>query len=96
MVTIASISVSPDLLGGRLEFLKGGAFFLGLGITFALLYALPTGGARLTWAWIPSLVLLVMGVLISLSASGVMNTVWPLALIVAGIFLIYRAVARRT
>jgi hypothetical protein len=96
MLTIASISVSPDILGGRLEFLKGGAFFLGIGITFALLYVLPTGGTRLNWAWIPAVVLLVIGALISLSEAGVMNVIWPLALIIAGIFLIYRAVVRRT
>jgi hypothetical protein len=69
----------------------GGAFFFGLGLTFAVVALLPNREVRLNWAWIPAGILLVMGALFSLSAGGYVNFVWPVALILAGAFLVYRA-----
>jgi hypothetical protein len=68
----------------------GGVFFFGLGLTFALLALLPTPEGRLTWAIIPAFVLLAMGALITAAAAEVIDYVWPVALILGGLYLLYR------
>ncbi len=73
----------------------GGVFFFGLGLTFALLALLPTPEGRLTWALIPAIVLLVMGALITAAAAELINYLWPVLLIVGGLYLLYRAFSSR-
>jgi hypothetical protein len=73
----------------------GGVFFLGLGLTFALLALLPTPEGRLTWAIIPAIVLLVMGALITAAAAQLIDYVWPVALVVGGLYLLYRVFRSR-
>jgi hypothetical protein len=68
----------------------GGVFFLGLGLTFALLALLPAPGERLNWAIIPAIVLLAMGALITAAAAQLIDYVWPSVLILGGLYLIYR------
>jgi len=43
------------------------------------------------WAWIPALVLAVLGVLVLALTSPTFNYVWPAALILAGGYLVVRA-----
>jgi hypothetical protein len=74
---------------------SGGFLFLGLAVTFALLAILPTGGKRMQWPWIPAAVLLVMGILISLSSSQMLFYVWPVILILAGLFLVGRTFLKK-
>jgi hypothetical protein len=67
----------------------GGVFLIGLAITFALLWWIPS--IKMTWAWIPALVLAVVGVFVA--ASGVAwDYIWPAALIIVGVYFIYRAI----
>jgi len=73
----------------------GSVFFFGLGLTFALLALLPTPQGRLTWALIPAVVLLTMGVLLTAAASELMNYFWPVALVAGGLYLLYRAFGSR-
>jgi len=73
----------------------GGIFFFGLGLTFALLALLPTPEGRLTWAIIPAIVLLVMGGLITAAAAELINYLWPVVLILGGLYLLYRAFGSR-
>jgi len=70
---------------------SGGIFFIGLGFTF-LLVALLTSqrGERQSWALIPAAVLLLMGLLIGTPWSGYMENLWPIALIVVGLFWVIR------
>ncbi|MBL7064252.1 MAG: hypothetical protein ISS49_08630 [Anaerolineae bacterium] len=68
----------------------GGVLFLGLGLTFALLSFLPTPEGRMKWALIPAGVLLVMGLLITAAATAIINYLWPAALILAGLYLLFR------
>lgn len=74
----------------------GGIFFLGLGLTFAILGVLPTyrmeEEPRLRWAFIPATILVLMGVLLSAAAGGSANIIWPVALILVGTFLVLRTV----
>jgi hypothetical protein len=73
----------------------GGIFFFGLGLTFALLALLPTPEGRLTWAIIPAIVLLAMGALITAAAAQLINYIWPVVLILGGLYLLYRVFRSR-
>lgn len=83
---------------GAGERASGAVFFAGLAVTFALVAVVPGGAGRRRWAWIPAAVLAVLAVLVALEATALLtafNYLWPLALIVAGGFLLWRAVGRR-
>lgn len=73
-----------------------GVLFLGLALTFLLVYLLPGERLERRWALIPSGVLAVLGFvsLISLSSLAVMNYIWPVALIVGG-YLLWRTARTR-
>jgi hypothetical protein len=43
------------------------------------------------WAFIPGVILLIMGLLIALSSANLINVIAPLALIVGGGVLVWRA-----
>ena len=74
----------------------GGIFFLGLAATFALVALVPKG-IDTRWAWIPAVILFVLGVVIFAAAEAWLNYLWPLALILVGIILIFRTMRfRRT
>jgi hypothetical protein len=87
LVTLGLVSVAAEVFGGRET---GGLLMAGLGLTFLLVAIL----ASLQWAWIPGLVLLVIGVLIGGLQEGAMNYVWPIALIVGGLLLIFQFARR--
>jgi hypothetical protein len=70
----------------------GGLFFLGLALTFALVYLLPPPGERMKWALIPAGVLCIVSLIITIATSPVLHLLWPAALILAGGFLVYRAI----
>lgn len=71
--------------------LSGGVFFLGLALTFLMVYIAPKPAGKLTWALYPAAALLVVGTLATLGATNLINYVWPLALLAGGGYLIYRA-----
>lgn len=93
LFTIALVSGLSSILEG-IE--TGGVFFLGLGLTFALLAFLPTPEGRMKWALIPAGVLLVMGLLITAATTAIINYLWPAALILGGIYLLFRAFSSRS
>lgn len=70
----------------------GAALFLGLGLTFGVLYLLRGPARPLGWAWIPALALLAFGFFILAVAGEPIygRLFWPLALIVAGLALVAR------
>ena len=92
MLTLSMIVFLDQILGG---FGSGGVFFLGLGLTFAVVALLPTPNGRMNWAWYPAGILFVMGILISAAAENLFGYIWPIALILAGLVLIYRAFLSR-
>jgi hypothetical protein len=67
-----------------------GVFFLGLGLTFVLLAYLPTQDGRMRWALIPAGVLLLMGVIFIGAAVSALEIIGPVALVLAGLYMIYR------
>ena len=73
----------------------GAVLFAGMGAVFFLLYVLG-GRRRQWWALIPGAVLIIFGLFIFVLDKGGENTLlrwWPLILILAGIFLGWRAYA---
>jgi len=92
LLTLAVVSgLSPVLEGIE----TGGVFFFGLGLTFALLALLPTPEGRLTWSIVPAIVFLIVGTLITAAATQLMNYVWPVLLILGGLYLLFRTFGSR-
>ena len=89
LVTLAVVAGASSFTSSDEE--MAGVFFLGLGITSALVGALPSGGVDMRWAYIPAAVLFLIGVGISIATVSVMNYVWPVALILVGIYIVYLA-----
>ncbi len=92
MATIAIVALVDT---GNSSAASGGIFFLGLAITFVLVAVLPTSIGQMRWAWIPAIILGVMGILILVAAVNLINYIWPILLLVAGVWLIIRSVVRR-
>ncbi|MEK7323750.1 MAG: DUF5668 domain-containing protein, partial [Chloroflexota bacterium] len=81
LLTLATTAAVSD----RLEDVgTGGVFFLGLALTFALVFLF----TRMRWALIPSAALAVMGVLFYIGFENLINFFWPIVLIFVGLFLI--------
>ena len=92
LLTLATITVVDELLGG---IGTGGLFFLGLGLTFGLVAILPTPQGQMRWAWYPAAALMVMGLLVAAAAENLIGYLWPAALILGGLVLIYRTIVSR-
>jgi hypothetical protein len=82
-------------MGDKGGIASGVVFFLGLALTFALLSVLPTGEKRMTWPWIPAGVLLVVGIIVSLTSSSLAGYIWPAVLILGGVFLLLRSLLKK-
>ncbi|TET83977.1 MAG: hypothetical protein E3J37_04430 [Anaerolineales bacterium] len=67
-----------------------GVFFLGLGLTFALLALLPMPEGRMRWSLIPADVLLIMWILFTAAAFSIFKLGGPTGVILVGLYLIYR------
>ncbi len=92
LLTLAGVTL---ISGADNGFGAGGFFFLGLALTFLLVYYLPTAYGRMRWAIWPAGVLGIMGALIMTGASGLARFVWPAVLIVIGGLLVMRAMRPR-
>ena len=89
LATLALVSVIDN---SRLGVDSGGIFFLGIGLTFAILALLPGHEVMLRWAYIPAGVLILMGILISAASSNLINVIFPAILIVIGLIFVGRVV----
>ncbi|MGI6207120.1 MAG: hypothetical protein ACOYEW_02805 [Anaerolineae bacterium] len=87
MITLALVTG----LESESELGVGGVFFLGLALTFLVVYLVPNPEGRMTWALIPAAVLGIMGFLILAAAVQLIGFLWPLALVVVGAYLLFRA-----
>lgn len=92
LVTLAVVATMPNSFEGLAT---GGIFFLGLALTFLLVYLLPTPDGRMYWAAWPASILGIMGVMLILGAGDMIRFVWPVALILFGGFIIWRALRPR-
>jgi hypothetical protein len=78
-----------------LGFESGGVFLIGLGITFGVLGFVPTEHGRMRWAYIPAVVLILVGFLVTLASFSLFTLIWPLGLITAGALIIYFVIKTR-
>jgi len=92
MTTLAVVAGLDEFFSGTGT---GGIFFLGLGLTFAIVALLPTAQGKMNWAWIPAGILTFMGLIVMAAAENLFNYIWPIGLIALGIFFVYRAVLSR-
>ncbi len=92
MATLAIVALLDVSARGTVS---GGIFFLGLGVTFALVAVLPNSFGPMRWAWIPAGILGVFGLLILIAAQAYINYIWPAALILVGLLLVIRAIVRK-
>lgn len=89
LLTLAVISVVDEAPAFR-ALDSGSLFFLGLGLTFLLVALLPNPSGSMQWAYIPAVVLLLMGAFLGSSATaGLADYVWPVALILAGLLVVF-------
>jgi hypothetical protein len=89
LLTLALIAGLAERIGGPDV---GWVLFLGLGVTFGLVAIAPTPGGPIRWALIPAGVMLAMA-LIGMTLSGAaLGFAWPAILILAGLYLAFRAV----
>ncbi len=92
MTTIGSLPLLSERLAGTAT---GAAFFLGLSITFGILFLLRGRyGRRTAWAIFPALGCLAMAIL--LGVLGPFELAWPVVfLILPGLYLLYNALRPR-
>ena len=90
LLTLAGVSLLPAD-----DELVGVVFFLGLALTFGLVYILPKPAGRLTWALYPAGVLALVAILILLGATNLTNFILPLALLILGGLVLYRALVKK-
>jgi hypothetical protein len=87
MLTLTLI-VAVEAFQSGLE--TGGLLFLGIGLTFALVAIMPNPNGEMKWAWIPAGIMGLMGLLILAASESFFGYLWPLALILVGLFMILR------
>jgi hypothetical protein len=74
----------------------GGIILLGLGVTFAILARLPGLQVEMRWAWIPAVVLGLIGIFILAASSDIHGYLWPIALILLGLIFIWRTIRNQS
>ena len=80
----AAVPLEPYISEGAF----GGLVLLGIGLTFAIVYALPTPEGRMKWALIPAAILGFIGLTLLAATGGLPNLVWPVLLIVVGGYIL--------
>ncbi len=88
LLTLALVAGLSD--SSSTGFDTGALFFVGLGLTFGILGLLPEG-RKMRWPWIPATILLIMGGLVALGSETYLKFLFPAALILAGVFFLFRS-----
>jgi len=70
-------------------------FFLGVGLTFLLLYLLPNPTGKMKWALVPAGIIAGIGLILSFSSGSWLSYVSPAILIIGGIGLLFFALHKR-
>jgi hypothetical protein len=92
LMTLAVISALDNVSGMD----TGSILFMGLALTFLLVALLPNPVGGTQWAYIPAAVLAVIGALLgSASTMGLAAYIWPAAMMIGGILIIFGFFSRR-
>lgn len=95
LLTLGMISAIDGLSIRGLD--SGALFFFGIGLTFFILWLIPTSFGRLRWAAYPAAVLIIFGLWLGLGQDpAAWNIIWPSAVILVGLWLFLRGFRRRT
>ena len=92
LFTLALVASLAESIPGTLV---GGVFFLGLALTFFLVYLLPTPEGHLRWALVPTAMALAMALLLVAGTAEIASLFWPVILILAGLYLAFRPLRLR-
>ena len=85
--SLAIVSIADEIIpGGQTD----GLFLVGLGITFLIIAILPGHEDQLKWAFIPGGIITAIGVLTLPFMQMTLNILFPLALIGAGGYVLYK------
>ena len=85
LITLAAVAGLEKVLDW-----SGEIFFLGLAATFTLVGILPNQQDT-RWAFIPAVVLAVLGIASFAPLRSVMVVIWPVALIALGVYILFRS-----
>ncbi len=89
LMTLGVVAAVDSIGFGMLN--GGSLLFLGLAATFALVGLLSTfTGENLRWAFIPAAIMAVMGLVVVTPFRGAANFIWPVALLLAGLYLLQK------
>ena len=88
--SLAAVTLLPEE-----TWLSRGVFFLGLGLTFLLVYLLPKAEGRMKWALYPAGALLLVGLLASIGASNWIKFIGQLRSSLGGIVLLFLAIRKK-
>jgi hypothetical protein len=88
LVTLGIVSVLSEKY---LLLETGGIFFMGLGLTFLLVAVL----ANMRWAYIPSVALLLVGLLVDTQYASAIRYAWIVVLLIAGGLMIFQALRKK-
>jgi hypothetical protein len=92
---MASVTIVTILEETVRFFDTGWVFLLGMGLTFALVALLPNGtGKRMTWGWYPAAFLTLTGIITLTDTFYIGRFVWPILIIAAGGYLVYRSMKK--
>ncbi len=83
-----------DNIPNDLGFDPAGVLFVGMGLTFLLVSRQRYNGERLSWGIFPAIPLLILGLFIGLGSSDVWSFLWPVLLIVLGLYFVYTTVRK--
>ena len=84
--SVAFSELGEAIFNGRAD----GLFLIGLGATFLYIASLPGYQSQLKWAYIPGYILVAIGILNLPFMDNALNFLFPLALIGAGAYVIYK------
>ena len=87
LVSLAGVVVASNVFNGEAA---GGVLFIGIALTFLVLYFRPVDGTRMDWAIWPAGITGVMGLFLLAGAVDVMRFIWPLILIAVGGWVLLR------
>lgn len=92
LLTLAAVAGTSSVgMGGE----RGSVFFLGLAITFVLLYLAPGPVRRRSWALLTAAVMLVLAFAAGSATRPAVGWLVPVILILMGLYLVYRSLRAR-
>jgi len=92
LVTLGVIDLADEVLTIGMD--TGGLLFVGMGLTFLVVYFLPTPIGRMRWALYPAVPLLVFGAFVAFGDTAMWSYLWPFLVIGFGLYFLWTAVRR--